>query len=69
MNVLHDASDITGPLRLRLKGVVPRFIIRYHLLQEQVSRLNLVAAGDEQGASGESNDPQLQGSEHDFIYH
>ncbi|KAJ7236732.1 hypothetical protein B0H12DRAFT_124608 [Mycena haematopus] len=48
LNVLHDGSDIAGPLRLRLKSVIPRFIIRYHLLQDQVSRLNLVAAGDEQ---------------------
>ncbi|KAJ6500433.1 hypothetical protein C8R45DRAFT_820687, partial [Mycena sanguinolenta] len=41
LNVLHDGSDITGPLRLRLKSVIPRFIIRYRLLQDQVSRLNL----------------------------
>ncbi|KAJ6488652.1 hypothetical protein C8R47DRAFT_490255 [Mycena vitilis] len=51
LNVLHDVSGINGPLRLRLRSVIPRFILRYHLLQDQVSRLNLVAAGDEQDPS------------------
>ncbi|KAJ7684721.1 hypothetical protein DFH06DRAFT_1156446, partial [Mycena polygramma] len=51
LNVLHDGSGINGPLRLRLRSVIPRFILRYHLLQDQVSRLNLVAAGDEQDPS------------------
>ncbi|KAJ7043263.1 hypothetical protein C8F04DRAFT_1390094 [Mycena alexandri] len=48
LNVLHDGTDVSGPLRLRLRSVIPRFIHRYHQLQAQVSRLNLVAAGDEQ---------------------
>ncbi|KAF8184958.1 hypothetical protein K438DRAFT_2020188 [Mycena galopus ATCC 62051] len=56
LNVLHDGSDIAGPLRLRLKSVLPRFILRYHLLQDQVSRLNLVAAGDEQEPSTNSTE-------------
>ncbi|KAJ7093167.1 hypothetical protein C8R44DRAFT_890935 [Mycena epipterygia] len=63
LNVLHDGSDITGPLRLRLKSVIPRFILRYHLLQDQVARLNLAAAGDEQEPSAESNDPEQQDQE------
>ncbi|KAF7359389.1 hypothetical protein MSAN_01281500 [Mycena sanguinolenta] len=54
LNVLHDGSSIAGPLRLRLKSVIPRFIIRYHLLQDQVSRLNLVPAGDGQDPSADS---------------
>ncbi|KAJ7756830.1 hypothetical protein DFH07DRAFT_919850 [Mycena maculata] len=63
LNVLHDASNITGPLRLGLKLVVPRFILRYHLLQEQVSRLNLVAVGDEQEASdSQTQDHEQSGS-------
>ncbi|KAK7023892.1 hypothetical protein R3P38DRAFT_3270164 [Favolaschia claudopus] len=41
LNVLHDGCDIAGPLRFRLKAVAPRFILRYHSLQDQVSRLNL----------------------------
>lgn len=57
--MLHDGSDIAGPLRLRIKSVAPRFILRYHLLQDQVSRLNIAAAaGDEQEAS---TDPTEQG--------
>ncbi|KAJ6618306.1 hypothetical protein B0H10DRAFT_1795606, partial [Mycena sp. CBHHK59/15] len=58
LNVLHDGSDITGPLRLRLKSVVPRFILRYHLLQDQVAGLNLTAAGDEQEHLDETENPQ-----------
>ncbi|KAJ7168134.1 hypothetical protein C8R43DRAFT_138401 [Mycena crocata] len=54
LNVLHDGSDVAGPLRLRLTSVVPRFILRYHLLQDQVARLNLAVAGDEQ----ETSNPQ-----------
>ncbi|KAJ7871490.1 hypothetical protein B0H14DRAFT_216821 [Mycena olivaceomarginata] len=61
LNVLHDGSDIAGPLRLRIKSVAPRFILRYHLLQDQVSRLNIAAAaGDEQEASA---DPTEQAQE------
>ncbi|KAF7338625.1 hypothetical protein MVEN_02088800 [Mycena venus] len=56
LNVLHDGSDIAGPLRLRLKSVLPRFILRYHLLQDQVSRLNLAAAGDEQEPTTEATE-------------
>ncbi|KAJ7470345.1 hypothetical protein FB451DRAFT_1253438 [Mycena latifolia] len=60
LNVLHDGSDIAGPLRLRLKSVVPRFILRYHLLQDQVARLNLVPAGDEPEGSADSGGPQQE---------
>ncbi|KAF9228784.1 hypothetical protein BS17DRAFT_812737 [Gyrodon lividus] len=41
LNVLHDGSDFAGPLRLHLRACVPRFIVRYYTLQEQVQRLNL----------------------------
>ncbi|KAF9234766.1 hypothetical protein BU15DRAFT_78686 [Melanogaster broomeanus] len=41
LNVLHDGSDFSGPLRLHLRTSVPRFIVRYYALQEQVQRLNL----------------------------
>ncbi|KAJ6547133.1 hypothetical protein B0H19DRAFT_1237789 [Mycena capillaripes] len=67
LNVLHDGSDITGPLRLRLSSVIPRFILRYHLLQDQVSRLNLAAAGDEQEPSTteQSQERQQEGAQED----
>ena len=47
LNVLHDGSDIYGPLRLQLRSVVPRFIVRYHLLQDQITRLNLAVEARE----------------------
>jgi hypothetical protein len=40
LNVLHDGSDFSGPLRLHLRFVVPRFILRYHSLQDQVALQN-----------------------------
>ncbi|EGN96167.1 hypothetical protein SERLA73DRAFT_76157 [Serpula lacrymans var. lacrymans S7.3] len=43
LNVLHDGSDITGPLRIQLRVAAPRFILRYHLLQDQIARINLAA--------------------------
>ncbi|KAJ3921442.1 hypothetical protein F5877DRAFT_29329, partial [Lentinula edodes] len=47
LNVLHDGLNFSGPLRLRLQSVNPRFIIRYRILQEQVMRLNLADADEE----------------------
>jgi hypothetical protein len=41
LNVLHDGSDLPGPLRLQLQSSVPRFILRYHSLRDQITRLNL----------------------------
>ncbi|OAX40523.1 hypothetical protein K503DRAFT_864580 [Rhizopogon vinicolor AM-OR11-026] len=48
MNVLHDGSDFTGPLRIHLRSATPRFILRYRLLQEQISRLDLAAGAVEE---------------------
>lgn len=45
LNILHDGSDLSGPLRLHLHIIIPRFILRYHMLRDQISRLNLVAEG------------------------
>ncbi|KAF8894420.1 hypothetical protein BD779DRAFT_1500989 [Infundibulicybe gibba] len=45
LNVLHDGSDIPGPLRLRLRSVAPRFIVRYHQLQDHVARLHITDPG------------------------
>ncbi|KAG6910927.1 hypothetical protein DXG01_006610 [Tephrocybe rancida] len=41
LNVLHDGLNKPGPLRLRLRAVTPRFIERYHLLQDQIAQLQL----------------------------
>ncbi|KAI0336358.1 hypothetical protein GY45DRAFT_1332969 [Cubamyces sp. BRFM 1775] len=46
LNVIHDGSDLQGPLRLKLKMNSPRFVTRYHHLRDQISRLNL-SEGDE----------------------
>lgn len=46
MNILHDGSDLSGPLRLYLHAVVPRFILRYHMLRDQIARLNLAAEAE-----------------------
>ncbi|KAG1858363.1 hypothetical protein DFJ58DRAFT_305209 [Suillus subalutaceus] len=51
LNVLHDGSDFTGPLRIHLRSAIPRFILRYRLLQEQISRLDLAAGVDENFAA------------------
>ncbi|KAI0057102.1 hypothetical protein BV25DRAFT_1995146 [Artomyces pyxidatus] len=50
LNVLHDGSDLTGPLRIRLRTITPRFIDRYHSLRDQIARLNFV---DETGVAYE----------------
>ncbi|KAF8797850.1 hypothetical protein BYT27DRAFT_7203535 [Phlegmacium glaucopus] len=52
LNILHDALGFSGPLRMRLNFTTPRFIVRYHALQDQISRLhleqpNLPQAGEE----------------------
>ncbi|KIK63735.1 hypothetical protein GYMLUDRAFT_450222 [Collybiopsis luxurians FD-317 M1] len=55
LNVLHDGSDFSGPLRLRLQLNTPRFIVRYRMLQDQVLRLNLTDAGEEDTVEGLNN--------------
>ncbi|TBU32322.1 hypothetical protein BD311DRAFT_803919 [Dichomitus squalens] len=46
LNVIHDGSDLSGPLRLRLKVFSPRFATRYSMLRDQISRLNFAEDGD-----------------------
>ncbi|KAI0256507.1 hypothetical protein BJV78DRAFT_1164887 [Lactifluus subvellereus] len=41
LNVLHHGLGLIGPLRLRLRTVVSRFIHRYRSLQAQTTRLNV----------------------------
>lgn len=44
LNVLHDGLGLTGPLRLRLRTVLSRFICRYRSLQSQVTLLGVSEA-------------------------
>ena len=57
LNVIHDGSDLDGPLRLRLRVIAPRFVTRYNTLRDQIARLNVGA--DEEGAYHDtvSSDP------------
>ncbi|KAA1474827.1 hypothetical protein DENSPDRAFT_390375 [Dentipellis sp. KUC8613] len=55
LNILHDGTDFTGPLRIRLRFNMPRFIGRYHLLRDQISRLNLAEDGEEVYSQGGPN--------------
>ncbi|TFY65456.1 hypothetical protein EVG20_g5578 [Dentipellis fragilis] len=55
LNILHDGTDFTGPLRIRLRFIMPRFIGRYHLLRDQISRLNLAEDGEEVYNQAEPN--------------
>jgi len=41
LNVLHDASGLSGPLRLRLQSTSPRFIVRFQTLKDQLARTGL----------------------------
>ena len=49
LNVIHDGSDLNGPLRLRLKVFAPRFVTRYTTLRDQIARLNLTDGDDSHG--------------------
>ncbi|KAH9951268.1 hypothetical protein B0H21DRAFT_718161 [Amylocystis lapponica] len=58
LNVLHDGSDLLGPLRLQLRATVPRFIQRYNALRDQIARLDLA----------EDDVAEDDGAEHGFEY-
>jgi len=47
LNILHDGSHLTGPLRLRLYATSPRFITRYNALREEITRLHLSMEGED----------------------
>lgn len=57
LNVLHHGLDLIGPLRLRLRTVLPRFINRYRSLQSQVTRLDVVGSASHP-AEDESSEEQ-----------
>lgn len=59
LNVLHHGLGFTGPLRLRLRTVLPRFIRRYRSLQHQTTRNDVAGAASR---SAESADDQTSPS-------
>ncbi|PBK77650.1 hypothetical protein ARMSODRAFT_946494 [Armillaria solidipes] len=61
LNIIHDVSEISGPLRLRLHTVTPRFILRYRQLQDQVARLQL--GSDEAFYTADEQNKQNQSEE------
>lgn len=68
LNVIHDGSDLQGPLRLRLYATSPRFYTRYTALREQIAGLHLVEDDDdgfddqpvEEHGTGELHDSQCE---------
>ncbi|KAG5649909.1 hypothetical protein H0H81_001529, partial [Sphagnurus paluster] len=58
LNILHDGLNKSGPLRLRLKTSTPRFMDRYHTLQEQIARFHLTEAKDTADLGSEELEPE-----------
>jgi hypothetical protein len=57
LNVLHDGSKFSGPLRTHLHCTTPRFIYRYHEIQYQITHLTTTAeAGDESNVERQEHD-------------
>lgn len=55
LNAIHDGIGLTGPLRVTLQSVVPRFITRYNVLRDQITRLTLSGDADEEELGGEED--------------
>ena len=67
LNVLHDGSDLNGPLRLCMKVFTPRFVTRYTTLRDQITRLNLSGDGDEvQAAYSENTSAGTQSEQREY---
>lgn len=67
---MHQGVGLLGTLKLTLESVVPRFIIRYNVLRDRITRLTLgeEIGGQEQNATSpdpNGSGPQLQNAEHD----
>ena len=60
LNILHDALGFSGPLRMRLNFTTPRFIVRYHALQDQITRHHLEQPNHAQ-AGGETVEEKNEG--------
>jgi hypothetical protein len=65
LNVLHHGLGFTGPLRLRLRTALPRFIRRYRFLQHQTTRNDVTEAANR---STESSDDQPSSIQGQFLY-
>ncbi|KAI0747957.1 hypothetical protein C8Q80DRAFT_1353850 [Daedaleopsis nitida] len=63
LNVIHDDSDLGGPLRLRLKVFSPRFVTRYTTLRDQIARLNMTGNGDAHTDAPAAVEQQLEQEE------
>jgi hypothetical protein len=62
LNVLHHGLDVIGPLRLRLRTVLPRFINRYRSLQSQVTRFDVVRSASQPAEDEPSEEQAFVGS-------
>ena len=62
LNVLHHGLDLIGPLRLRLRTVLPRFINRYRGLQSQVTRLDVARSASHSAEDVSSEEQAFVGS-------
>ena len=57
MNVLHDGSKFSGPLRTHLHSATPRFIYRYQEIQYQIAHLTIATeAGDASNVERQDHD-------------
>ena len=65
LNILHDTLGFSGPLRMRLNFTTPRFIVRYHALQDQITRLHLEQANHPQ--AGEETAEEKNEGEFQFV--
>ncbi|RDB21016.1 hypothetical protein Hypma_011407 [Hypsizygus marmoreus] len=64
LNVLHDGLNKPGALRLRLRSVIPRFIDRYHMLQDQIAQSHLTEAKDSLISSSEQEQKEEDSGTH-----
>jgi hypothetical protein len=67
LNVLHHGLDLIGPLRLRLRTVLPRFINRYRTLQSQVTRLDVVRSASHFADDGSPEEQAFVGSRESLV--
>lgn len=67
LNVLHHGLDLIGPLRLRLRTVLPRFINRYRGLQSQVTRLDVVRSATHPAEDEPSEEQAFVGSRESLL--
>ena len=53
---MHQGVGLPGHLRLTLESVIPRFIVRYNVLRDQITRLSLGSEAAEQAQLAVSSD-------------